>query len=117
MHILPRRTNLRILCLRPQILLLAYWPALLILCAAATADALTTLRNMQLYGPEIELHLVQRLVTEILGITFGVPAAKLIQLAFVLFVAAWWRPWCLWILWSCAALYTLAALSNHFLWL
>jgi hypothetical protein len=30
-------------------------------------------------------------------------------------VAAWWRPWCRWILLTCAGLYTLAAVSNYFL--
>jgi hypothetical protein len=44
-----------------------------------------------------------------------VPVAKAIQLAFVLLVAAWWRPWCPWLLGACGLLYGAAAVSNHFL--
>ena len=35
------------------------------------------------------------------------------KVAFVILVAAWWRPWCAWILRLCGVLYCLAAASNH----
>jgi hypothetical protein len=54
-------------------------------------------------------------VSEIVGVTAGVPVAKAVQLAFVLLVAAWWRPWCPWLLGACGLLYGMAAVSNHFL--
>jgi hypothetical protein len=117
MPILPRRTNLRILCRRPRRFARAYRAALVLLSMAVAADAVTTLRNMRQFGADIELHIVQRLVSELLGVNLGVPVAKLIQLGFVLLVASWWRPWCAWMLWGCAVLYALAALSNHFMWL
>jgi hypothetical protein len=114
---LPRRTNLRLLWRRPGRLAFAYWPALAALGLAALADGLTTWHNLRQFGPEVELHPAQRIVSHILGVTAGVPVAKLIQLGFVVAVACWWRPWCAWLLWGCAALYALAALSNHFHWL
>lgn len=99
---------------RPRRFVQAYAVVLAVLAVGATADAITTLRNGLEYGPDIELHLAQRLVSEILGVTIGVPLAKLIQLAFVLLVASWWRPWCRWMLLGCGLLYSLAAVSNHF---
>jgi hypothetical protein len=116
-RILPRRTNLRLLLRRPGVFARRYLWLILMLFTAATADAITTYRNARAYGSEIELHPVQRLVQATLGPEVGVPLAKLIQLAFVIVVAAWWRPWTRWLLGICAALYALAALSNHFHWL
>lgn len=104
-----------ILFRRPRRFARAYRWALMLSFLGAAADAATTLRNMQLYGPGIELHLVQRLFSEVLGVSAGVPLAKITQFAFVVFVASWWRPWCPWILGVCGILYGLAAVSNHFL--
>jgi len=56
-------------------------------------------------------------VSLLVGVEAGVPIAKLLQLGFVLLVAAWWRPWCRWILLACGCLYALAATSNYFLWI
>ena len=115
--VLPRRTNLRLLMRRPDAFVRAYWAGLAALLAAAAADGLTTYWNMRQYGTDIELHVVQRLVSELVGVALGVPLAKAIQLCFVLFVAAWWRAWCRWILWGCSVLYALAAANNYWLWL
>jgi CHASE2 domain-containing sensor protein len=113
--ILPRDTELSRLVRRPIEFARAYrWPLALLLIGA-TADVITTCRNLVLYGPEVEAHVVQRWVSELVGVHAGVPLAKLIQLAFVLFVAAWWRPWTVWLLTACGLLYSAAAVSNHFL--
>jgi hypothetical protein len=115
MPILPRQTELPRLLHHPRQFARAYWPQLLILLIGATADVITTLINLRLYGPDVEAHIVQRWVSQILGVHAGVPLAKLGQLAFVLFVAAWWKPWTPWLLTLCGLLYTAAAVSNHFL--
>jgi hypothetical protein len=115
--ILPRKTNLRLLWRRPGIFLRCYFNVLLALLLASALDAVTTYRNASEYGVEIELHPVQRLVQAMLGPELGVPAAKAIQLGFVVLMAAWWRPWTRLILAVCAGLYLLAGLSNHFHWL
>ena len=115
MPILPRRTNWRILLRRPWVLLRAYaWP-LGILSIGALLDVLTTYKNVRQYGPEVEVHLVQRLVMSTLGPALGVFAAKAIQLFFVVAVATWWRPWCAPLLISCGLLYTAAAINNWWL--
>ena len=83
--------------------------------AAALADALTTLHDVELYGAGIEAHPVQRIVFNVFGPMWGVPMAKIIQIAFVLLVALWWRPWTRWVLGVCTILYALAAVNNYFL--
>jgi hypothetical protein len=113
--IVPRNTNLPLLAKEPGAFARTYRIPLLILAAGATADLITTLINLRRYGPSVEAHPVQRLVSEVIGVSAGVPVAKVIQLGFVLLVAAWWRPWCAWILAICGVLYSLAAISNHFL--
>ena len=112
---LPQRTELPTLLNDPATFSLRYRWALVILAIGATADVITTLINLQRYGPGVEVHLAQRIVSQIIGVTLGVPVAKVMQLAFVVFVAAWWRPWCATILCLCGLLYTCAAVSNHFL--
>lgn len=114
MSMLPRRTELPLLLGQPLLFARRYWILLILLLAAAVADGVTTYRNLLAYGPEIEVHPAQRVVFELLGPHAGVPVAKLIQLAFVLLVAAWWRPWCGPLLLICGLLYAIAALSNHF---
>jgi uncharacterized membrane protein len=94
-----------------------YRYTLTVLLVGAVMDAFTTYANVAEFGPHVETHPVQRLFFEILGPTLGVPLAKLIQLAFVIFVAARWRPWTRLLLLLCGFLYTLAGLSNHFHWL
>ena len=86
---------------------------LAVLAAGAALDLVTTYRLVRQYGPGVEVHLVQQLVFRVFGTDAGVPIAKAIQVAFVILVAAWWRPWCAWILTLCGVLYCLAAASNH----
>jgi hypothetical protein len=115
MPLLPQKSELPRLVRNPGAFATAYWLPLLILFAGATADVLTTYHNLRLYGTAVEAHIVQRWVSDLVGIRAGVPVAKLVQLAFVLFVAAWWRPWTPWLLTLCGLLYTAAAVSNHYL--
>jgi hypothetical protein len=115
--LLPRDTELHTLVQHPREFVVRYRPFLLILLLGASADLFTTLWNLRQYGTSIEVHLPQRLLGEWFGVEIGVPLAKIIQLAFVLLVAAWWKPWCRWILLACGILYALAAMNNHFLWL
>jgi len=89
--------------------------ALVVLVLGASADLFTTLWNLRSYGPGAEAHVVQRWVSQIVGVEAGVPMAKAMQLWFVIFVAAWWRPWCRAMLIGCGCLYALAAISNYFL--
>lgn len=113
--LLPRRSELPTLAGKPGEFVRRYrWP-LVILLVGATADAVTTLINLQRFGLEIEVHLVQRWVSHLVGITAGVPIAKFLQLVFVILVSAWWRPWCAILLTLCGVLYAAAAISNHFL--
>jgi hypothetical protein len=113
-RLLPRRTALPLLVRHPRAFASRYRWALLVLLAGAVADAVTTFHNLRIYGPAVEVHPAHRFVYELLPPAVGAPVAKALQLGFVLFVAAWWRPWCGALLAGCGLLYTLAALSNHF---
>lgn len=115
--IVPARSELPLLVTRPVEFARRYWIPLTILLLGALSDAITTLVNLRAYGTEIEVHFVQRWVSDLVGVNAGVPLAKIIQLAFVIFVAAWWRPWCGAILIACGVLYSIAAMNNYFLWL
>jgi uncharacterized membrane protein len=110
-------SNLRILFRQPKVFAQTYRLELFILLIGASADAVTTLINVSRYGADIEVHPVQRLFFHLFGPVIGVLSAKVGQWAFVLFVAAWWRPWCTYILLATGLLYFVAALSNHFMWL
>ncbi len=88
---------------------------LVLLVLGASADVFTTLWNLRAYGPMVETHVVQRWISQLIGVEAGVPMAKLVQLAFVVFVAAWWRPWCATLLVVCGCLYAAAAVSNYLL--
>jgi uncharacterized membrane protein len=92
--ILPRHSALPLLLNAPRSFATLYRIPLVVLVLGAIADLFTTLWNLRLYGPMVETHLVQRWVSELFGVEAGVPLAKAMQLAFVLFVAAWWQPWC-----------------------
>lgn len=111
---LPAKTELRTLASQPATFARRYWVALAILLIGATADAITTYNNTVLFGAGIEVHPVQRWVFSTFGSEFGVPMAKLAQVGFVVLVAAWWTPWCGWIIAGCGLLYSFAAISNHF---
>ena len=113
---IPKDSALPQLLLRPREFVRSYRWFLVALLAGASADVFTTLWNLRAYGAGVEVHIVQRWVSQLVGVEAGVPLAKLGQLFFVILVAAWWRPWCRWILLSCACLYALAAMSNYFLW-
>src|SRR4051794_33196293 len=117
MDFIPRHSDLSLLAKHPAKFAHRYRWALLVLLAGATADAVTTYLNVRPYGPDIEAHPVQRFVYKLVGPAVGVPLAKLIQVGFVLFVAAWWRPWCQWVIATCGVLYLVAALFNHFHWI
>mgnify|MGYP001794739459 CR=1 FL=1 len=93
---LPRNSAIPLLAAHPRQFSAAYRWSLAALVLGATADLFTTLWNLRLYGPGIEMHIVQRWVSQLVGVEAGVPLAKLAQLASVIFVAAWWRPWCRW---------------------
>jgi hypothetical protein len=88
-----------------------------VLLCGAVLDGITTFNNLRTYGAAVEVHPAHRIVYELLPPAVGAPVGKLLQLGFVLFVAAWWRPWCAALLAGCGALYALAAASNHFQWL
>jgi hypothetical protein len=114
-QILPRSTELPLLLGSPRSFVVRYRWALLVLWAGASADLWTTLVNIEKFGPGIEAHIPQRILSEVLGIAIGVPLGKFVQLIFVLGLAAWWKPWCGWLLMLCGILYAAAAVSNHFL--
>jgi hypothetical protein len=116
-RLIPRNTELPTLVRAPLLFLRRYWLPLFLLLCGAVLDALTTYVNVRDFGADIEVHPVQRFVMTLFGPALGVPAAKAGQLFFVVAVAAWWRPWCGWLLALCGCFYGLAAASNHFLWL
>lgn len=114
---LPEKTEIPQLLGAPGAFIRAYrWP-LVVLACGAMADVVTTLVNLRRYGPDVEAHLVQRWVSQVVGVEAGVPLAKVLQLSFVIAVAAWWRPWTGWLMALCGLLYAGAAVSNHYLWL
>jgi hypothetical protein len=113
--LLPRDSELPLLITHPLQFRNRYRWFLLWLLIGASCDLFTTLWNLRTYGPGIEVHVVQRWLSHWFGVDAGVPIAKVIQLVFVLLVAAWWRPWCKWILGICGTLYLLASISNYFL--
>ena len=111
------KSNLRLLLRRPGVLVRAYrWPLAAVL-AGTTLDTVTTMRAMYLGGVSVELHPAMRAIAEDFGVTWGVPLASLVRLAFVFFVAAFWRRWCGWLLVVTGAGYALAVMSNHLGWL
>ena len=110
-------TNLHILARRPLLFARKYWLSLAAVTLAAALDMITTIRMMNAYGPEIEMHAPMRIMAEVFGVDLGVVLGTLGRLAFVVLVAAIWRPACRAVMLLCAVLYTLAAMSNHFGWL
>lgn len=117
MRPIPLKTELHVLVRSPLIFADRYrWP-LLILAVGAFFDALTTYRFLVVLGPDGEVHPVQRWFFLCLPPLLAVPVVKTMQVGFVLLVAAWWQPWCRWIMLLCGVLYGLAALSNHYGWL
>jgi hypothetical protein len=115
MPLLPRQSELPRLVYHPLSFVRVYWLPLLILLGGTAADCVTTWHNLILYGPGVETHIVQRWISQLVGVHAGVPIAKLIQLGFVVGVAAWWRPWTPWLLTLCGLLYAAAAISNYYL--
>jgi hypothetical protein len=113
--ILPKDSSLPLLLHEPRQFVRSHRLALVILILDASADVFTTLWNLRVYGPGVEVHLVQRWLSQLVGVELGVPMAKALQIGFVILVAAWWRPWCRSLLIACGCLYGLAAVSNYFL--
>jgi hypothetical protein len=116
-QVVPGKTALPELVGRPGVFIRRYWWALLVLLAGATVDGITTYNTVSVYGAEAEVHSVGQWMFHTLGPGVGVPLAKALQCVAAVLVAAWWRPWCPWLLSACGVLYGLAALSNHFMWL
>lgn len=116
-RVIPKDSALPQLFSTPRQFVVEYRAALIVLLIGASLDLFTTLWNLRAYGTQIEVHIPQRMLSEWFGVEIGVPMAKAIQLMFVLLVAAWWKPWCRWILLACGVLYSLAAANNYFLWL
>ncbi len=117
MALIPANSELPGLINRPGSFLARYRYALIILLIGAVVDGMTTYTNVREFGTHVETHPVQRWVFDWFGAGIGVPLAKIIQMGFVVFVAAWWKPWTRWVLILCGLLYSAAALSNHFQWL
>lgn len=121
MRIVPRRTELQVLARTPLVFAAHYRWSLMVLAVGAFFDALTTYQFLVTLGPDGEVHPVQRLFfLYLLRYLSPLPVVSLVksmQVGFVLLVAAWWQPWCRWLLLLCGVLYGLAALSNHFGWL
>jgi len=86
---------------------------LLILTAlAATADMVSTIYIMLVYGPEAEWHPTIRLLSTIFGPVFGPMAGKLWQLAVVVALTVYLRFWARYIFVTVAFIYTWAAWYN-----
>jgi hypothetical protein len=115
--IIPRKTHLPLLLTNPLRFRDLYrWP-LFALVLAAFFDGLTTYRFLHTLGPEAEVHPVQRILFTYLTPMAGILLAKGGQVICAVLVAAWWQPWCKWLILVTAALYGLAAVSNYFEWL
>ncbi|MBI4582249.1 MAG: hypothetical protein HY718_21315, partial [Planctomycetes bacterium] len=80
------------------------WP-LFILLVGAFFDGLTTYQFLQTLGPEVEVHPVQQLLFTWLPPLLGVLLAKTGQVVAAILLAAWWRPWCRWIMLVCGVIY------------
>jgi hypothetical protein len=115
--ITPRQSHIALLVSHPLHFRDLYrWP-LFILVLGAFLDGVTTYRFLQTIGPAAEVHPVQQLLFTWLPPLPGILLAKTAQVAVALVVAAWWQPWCRWIMLICGTLYGLAAVSNHMNWL
>jgi hypothetical protein len=115
--IAPNRNELALLLYEPLRFRDRYrWP-LFFLVLAAFFDGLTTYQFLQTIGPQAEVHPAQRLVFTYLPPLAGILFAKSGQVLAAVLVAAWWQPWCKWLMWVTASLYGLAAVSNHLQWL
>ena len=86
---------------------------LLILTAlAATADMVSTIYIMLVYGPEAEWHPTIRLLSTALGPVLGPVAGKLWQLAVVVVLTVYLRFWARYIFVTVIFIYTWAAWYN-----
>jgi len=114
---MPNRSELGLLLYEPLRFRDRYRWSLFFLGLAAFFDGLTTYRFLQSIGPAAEVHPVQRLVFTYLPPLAGIVFAKSGQVMVAVLVAAWWQPWCRWLMWVTASLYGVAAISNHLQWL
>jgi hypothetical protein len=86
---------------------------LLILTAlAATADMVSTIYIMLVYGPEAEWHPTIRLLSTVFGPVLGPMAGKLWQLAVVVALTVYLRFWARYIFVTVIFVYTWAAWYN-----
>lgn len=111
------QSNLGLLIRRPGAFFWRYRWLVLLLLLATTADTLTTIRNMRLFGTGIEVHPAMFLMCEIFGIDWGVPLGSLARLMFVFGIASLIAKLTPYVLLTCSLLYSLAAMSNYFHWL
>lgn len=114
--IVPRRCLLGMLVREPRRFRDRFrWP-LVVLVVGAFLDGVMTYRLLQTIGAEAELHPVQRVLFSYVPPMLGILLAKGGQVTAAVLVAAWWEPWCKWLMYLAGGLYLLAALSNHFGW-
>ncbi len=109
------KSNLRLLLRRPMVVVKVYACPLTILLVGAMLDVITTIRNINLYGSETEVHLAVRTVIEMFGPVSGMCIGKIVQLTAAIVVACFWRRWCGWLMVIAGVFYALAAVSNYFL--
>lgn len=110
---LPRKTNMLLLVGHPMAFARKYWWALAILTIGTLTDGITTYLTVGQLGPANEMNPVQRPFFQLVGVTAGIPLAKLMQFVAALVVGAWWAPWTAWVLTLAGLIYGAAALSNH----
>lgn len=79
---------------------------------AGTADMLSTIRFMLLYGPEYEGHPAVRLFSIFFGPIFGPVIGKICQFAVIITVTVYLRRWAVYIFLTVIILYTWAAWYN-----
>jgi hypothetical protein len=91
--------------------------AMLLLVVGGLLDGWTTVINLAQFGVEVEVHPLQRWMALHLGIVPGLPLAKALQVVTAVVVAAAWKAWTGWLMGLCGLLYSLAAISNHLLWI
>jgi hypothetical protein len=122
MRILGRKSNLKLLYRRPGALLARHWCVLLVLVIGASWDAWTTIQFVGRHGPEEEVHPVAMIFFKLALYVLHSPAlvvavGKLVQVVFVILVAAIFRGWTGILMVSCGLLYLLAGFVNHFGWM
>ena len=89
-----------------------YYILLILTVAAASADMLSTVYIMLVYGTDAEWHPTIRMVAMALGPVFGPIVGKLWQFAIVIVLTVYLRFWAVYIFLTVIVLYTWAAWYN-----